>query len=615
MQFKLFDSATVGTGTQQGSAITDSAVQVTNGVFTVQLDFGTGIFDGSARFLEIGIRPAGSPAPLTILSPRQPMSSSPYAVRSATAGSADTATNAGQLGGMSPGGFIQNTNTQQPGTSFNIGGTGTANILNAATQFNLNGLRILSNAGDSNLFAGIGAGAVNTGSFNSFFGSGAGVNNTTGAANSFFGKSAGQTNTTGGNNSFFGTSAGQANTTAIANSFFGAFSGSSNTTGSSNSFFGQNAGHLNTTGIQNSFFGRSAGSSNTIGGSNSFFGVSAGGANSTGGTNSFFGHNAGVSNTTGDSNSFFGQNAGFSNSTAFRNSFFGQSAGQNNTTGCCNAFFGTFAGQLNTTGGINSFFGYSAGFNNTIGQFNSFFGQSAGSNTTAGSNNTFIGANAGNPDIATQVSNSTAIGIGATVTTNNTIVLGRNTETTRIPGKLVTSKIIMGAGPVESGGVAQTFDTGTIQGIFAANLVLYDINDILASPVHLCIRSTSLGGFGGEALARCSTSSSPSQYKTNLQPFLGGLDVINRLKPMTFTWKDGGKRDFGLNAEDVAEVEPLLVTRNDKGEIEDVNEASFNVLFINAFKEQEQQIRTLKQQIESFKRIVCLDHPDAPICK
>ena len=101
----------------------------------------------------------------------------------------------------------------------------------------------------------------------------------------------------------------------------------------------------------------------------------------------------------------------------------------------------------------------------------------------------------------------------------------------------------------------------------------------------------------GEALT-CGTSSSSSvNNKTDVQPFSGGLDVINRLKPVTFRWKDGGKRDFGLNAEDVAELEPLFVTRNEKGEVEDVNEGSFSVLIINAFNEQQQQIKLLRQQI------------------
>src|SRR5262244_1007326 len=40
MQFKLFDTVTVGTGTQQGTTVTVSNVAVTAGLFTVQIDFG-----------------------------------------------------------------------------------------------------------------------------------------------------------------------------------------------------------------------------------------------------------------------------------------------------------------------------------------------------------------------------------------------------------------------------------------------------------------------------------------------------------------------------------------------------------------------------------------------
>ena len=797
-QIKLFDTATVGTGTQQGSTLTVPNVLVSAGIFTVQLDFGSAVFPGADRFLEIAVKPAGGPT-FTVLSPRQPVTSTPYTVRSATAGSADTATNATQLGGLAASGFIQNTTSQQTATDFNIGGSGTASILNAATQFNLGGNRILSNAGTDNLFVGIGAGANNAGVENTFFGKNAGQTNTTAATNSFFGYNAGLLNTTGSNNAFFGGSAGKANTTGFDNAFFGHNAGINNTTAGTNSFFGSEAGFLNTTGQSNAFFGRNAGRQNTTACCNSFFGASAG-QNATGASNSFFGANAGISNTTGVDNSFFGAFAGSSNTTGGSNSFFGESAGGNNTTGINNAFFGRDAGVFNTTGannvvvgfstgfgnttgsnitligtfanvgadnlsnasaigagavvsssntvvlgrsadtvqvpgalnvtgtfganilnattqynlggfrilsnagtdnlfagigagnnttgnsnsffgaaagftnttgdsnsffgvaagrantggGFNSFFGAATGFNNTIGSNNAFFGDSAGvrntrtnnntfigssagfnnglddgtnnanSNTFIGStagfnnktgrNNTFIGANAGNPNTATQVNDSVAIGSGATVSTSNTIVLGTSAETTRVPGK-----VVMGAGPVVSGGVAQTFDTGNFQGIFTANLVLFTLNDILPSPVHVCTRSQSLGGgFGGEALTRCTSPSSPSQYKTNMQPFLGGLDVINRLKPVTFKWKDGAGSDFGLNAEEVAEVEPLLITRNEKGEVEDVKEGSFNVLFINAFKEQQQEIETLKKRLQDFdalKSLVCADHPAAAVCK
>ncbi len=280
--------------------------------------------------------------------------------------------------------YIQNATIQQTATDFNIGGTGTANILNAGTQFNLNDGRILSAAGADNLFAGINAGA----------------NNTTGTNNAFFGKNAGHANTTGIFNSFFGFNAGRSNTTAGGNSFFGNEAGKQTTSGGGNSFFGYFTGFSNATGVGNSFFGHHAGFNNTTGDENAFFGASAGQFNATGTFNTFVGKDAGVLNTAGNQNAFFGQAAGFGNTTASQNSFFGSNAGSGNTTGSNNVFFGYFAGTNNRTGANNTLIGTFA----NVGADNLFY--------------------------------ATAIGSFATVSTSNTVVLGRNLDTVQIPGTL-----------------------------------------------------------------------------------------------------------------------------------------------------------------------------------
>ena len=64
-----------------------------------------------------------------------------------------------------------------------------------------------------------------------------------------------------------------------------------------------------------------------------------------------------------------------------------------------------------------------------------------------------------------------------------------------------------------------------------------------------------------------SDCSSSLRYKKDVARFAGGLNIINRLRPISFTWKQGGIRDIGLGAEEVEQVEPLLTFRNDKGEI------------------------------------------------
>ena len=81
-QFKLFDTATVGTGVQQGGPVTVSNVTVTAGILTVQLDFGAGVFPAAGnRFLEIAVKQT-SGSSFTTLSPRQPVTANPYAIRS-----------------------------------------------------------------------------------------------------------------------------------------------------------------------------------------------------------------------------------------------------------------------------------------------------------------------------------------------------------------------------------------------------------------------------------------------------------------------------------------------------------------------------------------------------
>ncbi len=87
----------------------------------------------------------------------------------------------------------------------------------------------------------------------------------------------------------------------------------------------------------------------------------------------------------------------------------------------------------------------------------------------------------------------------------------------------------------------------------------------------------------GSAVALCNSSS--LRYKTDLHPFAGGLNVINRLRPITFKWKADKRLDVGFGAEDVAAVEPLLTFSNDKGEIEGVKYDRLSVVFVNAIKE------------------------------
>ena len=75
-EFKLFNDASVGT--QVGSTVTKGDVVTSEGIFTVELGFGD-VFDGTAYWLEIWVRPGASTGSYQQLLPRQPLTAVPYA--------------------------------------------------------------------------------------------------------------------------------------------------------------------------------------------------------------------------------------------------------------------------------------------------------------------------------------------------------------------------------------------------------------------------------------------------------------------------------------------------------------------------------------------------------
>ncbi|MEN9674892.1 MAG: hypothetical protein RIS76_788 [Verrucomicrobiota bacterium] len=86
LTFRLFDSLTVGN--RVGPELVLTPVEVTNGLFTVALDFGNAAFDGTARWLEMAARPSGTGVALSVFAPRQAITAVPYALH-ALSGSGD----------------------------------------------------------------------------------------------------------------------------------------------------------------------------------------------------------------------------------------------------------------------------------------------------------------------------------------------------------------------------------------------------------------------------------------------------------------------------------------------------------------------------------------------
>ena len=79
-------------------------------------------------------------------------------------------------------------------------------------------------------------------------------------------------------------------------------------------------------------------------------------------------------------------------------------------------------------------------------------------------------------------------------------------------------------------------------------------------------------------------------------------ETILALKPVTFHYKSDAtnRPEFGLIAEEVAEVNPDLVVRDDKGEIYTVRYDAVNAMLLNEFLKEhrkvEQQAREMQEQ-------------------
>jgi Chaperone of endosialidase len=134
MKFRLYDAGGNAQGTPDTVTLDNPGVQVTNGVFAVQLDFGADAFTGGPRLLEISVRPHSadpqSPA-YTTLSPRQPITSTPYAVRSLTAATADSATSSTTAANFSGSLSGDVTGAQSATVVTSVGGQSAASVAGA----------------------------------------------------------------------------------------------------------------------------------------------------------------------------------------------------------------------------------------------------------------------------------------------------------------------------------------------------------------------------------------------------------------------------------------------------------------------------------------------------
>jgi len=324
------------------------------------------------------------------------------------------------------------------------------------------------------------------------------------------------------------------------------------TTGSLNTGIGA-AALLHNTGDQNTATGAAALLSNTTGSHNTANGASTLLHNTTGGDNTANGALALLDNTTGGDNTAVGLAALEFNSTASGNTAVGSEAlafntGQyntatgftallSNTSGSGNCAFGWNTLVTNTTGHSNTAIGYAALFGNTTGFLNTAVGESALSSNTSGTGNTALGFGAGT-------------GI---FTASNVIAIG-----------------------IDGADVSNSCFIGHIRGVTTAD------ND--AIPVLI------------DSLGQLGTASSSARFKTDIKPVDKASESILALKPVSFRYKvhKDTTPQFGLIAEEVAEVNPDLVIYDADGKPYIVRYEAVNAMLLNEFLKAHRKIQELE---------------------
>lgn len=453
--------------------------------------------------------------------------------------------------------------------------------------------------------------SITTGLYNSIFGYDAGINNTEGSSNVFIGFETGYSNIDGTYNILIGNRAGYANTTAVSNIILGDEAGRSNTSGSWNVFVGDWAGRDNTEGESNVYIGADAGLSNTLGNYNVFIGSTSGSSNIEGTSNVFLGESSGYSNTYGNSNVFIGNESGYSNETGDYNVFMGEVAGWANTTGKDNVFIGASAGENNIDGNYNVFMGSSSGNSNTTGSYNVFMGELSGYSNEGGISNVFIGKEAG-------TSNSTGsynVFLGTLTGQDNTfgqqnVFLGQEAGNANTIGNynvaigtLSGSSNTVGSSNVFIGHKAGIDEEESNRLYIDNNGLPWDEAFIYGEFDNNYLRFYADVDVAGILYYYDIFGKSDERLKTDIADLSGQLGKVMALRPVTYNWNTtlvpkgavSPGSQIGLIAQEVEKLFPDLVQTDKKGE-KAVNYTKLSVVLIEAIKEQQAVIESLKNE-------------------
>jgi hypothetical protein len=96
---------------------------------------------------------------------------------------------------------------------------------------------------------------------------------------------------------------------------------------------------------------------------------------------------------------------------------------------------------------------------------------------------------------------------------------------------------------------------------------------------------------------------SSKRWKTEITPIEGALDIVKHLNGVHFEWKESGKHDIGLIAEEVGKIIPEIVEYDENGrDAKSIDYSRIVSVLIEAVKEQQKEIDALKSELITLKQ-------------
>ncbi len=272
-------------------------------------------------------------------------------------------------------------------------------------------------------------------------------------------------------------------------------------------------------------------------------------------------------------NTAVGLQALYSNSSGYQNTATGALALYTNTTGISNTANGYGALNSNTIGNNNSASGWKALFTNSDGYNNTATGYGALQLNVHGYENTAFGLNAlqslpsGNGNLAIGFQAGYLLTGG-----NNNIYVGH-------------------PGVASESGVMRIGTPGTHVLAYISGVTGTTVSG--AAPVYV-----SGAGLLG-------TLQSSRRFKRDIVNMDKSSEAILSLRPVTFRYKPEfdpkGIPQWGLIAEEVNEVNPELVVRDDHGEIQTVRYEQVNAMLLNEFLKEHKRVGDLEKRLAELE--------------